>query len=99
MEVAVPIVSTVVPVEPGVRGIFTSASEAVIPKLEGEDRVRWTVAPRPMLLSEIVELAELPARTLAGWTVLLAIMKSGRMLKLILVECIVEPLVATMVAV
>ncbi len=50
-------------------------------------------------MSEIVELAELPARTLAGWTALLAIVKSGRILKLMLLECVVEPLVATMVAV
>ena len=66
MKVAVPIVRTVVLDEPGVRGIFTSATEAVRPRPEGTDRVRWMLAPRPILFSEIVELAELPARTLAG---------------------------------
>ena len=66
VEIEVPIVRRVVPDKPGVRGIFTSATEAVRPKPEGIDKVRWTLAPKPKLLSEIVELAELPARTLAG---------------------------------
>ena len=66
VEIEVPIVRRVVPDEPGVRGIFMSATEAVRPRPEGMDKVRWTLAPKPRLLSEIVELAELPARTLAG---------------------------------
>ena len=66
VEIAVPIIRTVALDEPGARRIFTSATEAVSPKPEGMDRVRWTLAPRPKLLSEIVELAELPARTFAG---------------------------------
>ena len=66
VEIEVPIVRRVVPDKPGVRGILTSATEAVRPKPEGIDEVRWTLAPKPKLLSEIVELAELPARTLAG---------------------------------
>jgi hypothetical protein len=59
-------VRTVLPDEPGERAIFTSVKEAVSPRFEGTVRVRWTVDPRPTLFNEIVEVAELPARTFAG---------------------------------
>lgn len=66
VEADVAIVRPVDPDDPGVRGTFASAIEAVRPRFDGTERVRWTLAPRPRLPSEIVEVAELPAKTLAG---------------------------------
>jgi len=66
VEVEVPMVRTVLPDEPGERATFASVKAAVRPRFEGTDKVRWTVDPKPRLFNEIVEVAELPARTFAG---------------------------------